>query len=635
MDCPARIAMDERAITLLEITRRPLSSLSVAVVASIALFVGGTRPASAQSTMPGPSTLPAMRFSSGLPTGGFNGQPPSEPEVLASMPRSQFTGGAPLPPAADARAMQPAYAPPTSSVGPQMPPPEMPQFSSEAANYGRRTLPAGTVAPQLKPAPLEPADLALPINLATALRLADARPLMIAAAQASAWVAEAQLQRAQVLKVPELDLGVVYVRHDGLGPDFNHGVSNQTFVPGQGGILSQNLNWMYGGGGLNLIVPSTDAIFQPLSARQVLNSKRFDIQAAKNDALLAIAFAYFGVHQYRGQYAGAIEVVDRGEQLTTRIAQLSADLVPKVEVDRALSMLANVQQHAALARQQWRVASANLTQLLRLDPRVIVNPLEPDHLQITLIDLDRPLDELMPIALATRPELSSQQALIQAASISIRREKCRPLLPTVLLTGFQNPGGMTMQGMVFGLGQGNKMNLWSLREDVSAQLVWQLDGMGFGNMARIKKQRGMESQAIVDLFRMQDVIAAEVTQSQADLQSAAVRVSEAERSLREAIITYDGNYRGLAQTQRFENLLIQVYRPQEAVKALENLLVSYDNYFATVADYNRAQFELFHSLGYPAREVTALRPPGQVISVDTSRPAFLPAVGVGPPPATR
>jgi hypothetical protein len=179
------------------------------------------------------------------------------------------------------------------------------------------------------------------------------------------------------------------------------------------------------------------------------------------------------------------------------------------------------------------------------------------------------------------------------------------------------------------------MNLWSLREDVSAQLVWQLDGMGFGNMARIKKQRGMESQAIVDLFRMQDIIASEVTQSQADLQSAAVRVSEAERSLREAIITYDGNYRGLAQTQRFENLLIQVYRPQEAVKALENLLVSYDNYFATVADYNRAQFELFHSLGYPAREVTALRPPGQVISVDTSRPAFLPAVGVGPPPATR
>jgi len=392
---------------------------------------------------------------------------------------------------------------------------------------------------------------------------------------------------------------------------------------------------MYGGGGLNMIVPMTDAIFVPLAARQVLNSKRFDIQAAKNDALLAIAAAYFGVHQYRGQYAGAVEVVERGEQLVTRIDQLSADLVPKVEVDRALNMLANMQQHAALARQQWRVASANLTQLLRLDPRVVVIPLEPDHLQITLIDLDRPLDELMPIGLANRPELASQQALIRAAAVTIRQEKARPLLPTILVTGFQSPGGMTMQGMVFGLGQGDKMNLWSLREDVSGQLIWQLDALGFGNMAKIKKQRGMESRAIVDLFRMQDAVVSEVTQSQADLQSAAVRVSQAERELREAIITYNGNYRGLAQTQRFENILIQIYRPQEAVKALENLLTAYDNYFATVADYNRAQFELFHALGYPAREVTALRPPGQIVPIDTGRPTFLPAVGVGPPPATR
>src|SRR5262245_44796487 len=44
-------------------------------------------------------------------------------------------------------------------------------------------------AADLKPAALEPLDLHLPINLATALRLSDARPLVIAAAQASAWVA--------------------------------------------------------------------------------------------------------------------------------------------------------------------------------------------------------------------------------------------------------------------------------------------------------------------------------------------------------------------------------------------------------------------------------------------------------------
>ena len=58
---------------------------------------------------------------------------------------------------------------------------------------------------KLKAAPLEPTDLRFPINLATALRLSDARPLIVAAAQASVWVAEAELTRAKVLWVPQLN----------------------------------------------------------------------------------------------------------------------------------------------------------------------------------------------------------------------------------------------------------------------------------------------------------------------------------------------------------------------------------------------------------------------------------------------
>ena len=62
---------------------------------------------------------------------------------------------------------------------------------------------------------------------------------------------------------------------------------------------------------------------------------------------------------------------------------------------------------------------------------------------------------------------------------------------------------------------------------------------------------------------------------------------------------------------------------------------AFDEYFTTVAEYNRAQFELFHALGYPAREVAYVQPPGEVQPVDTTRPTFLPPVGNGPPPATR
>ncbi len=131
------------------------------------------------------------------------------------------------------------------------------------------------------------------------------------------------------------------------------------------------------------------------------------------------------------------------------------------------------------------------------------------------------------------------------------------------------------------------------------------------------------------------MVAADVTRAQARVQSAAARVLQADRALRTAIITFNGNYEGLRQTTRLGNVLVLVNRPQEAVFALQLLYVAFNEYFATVGDYNRAQFELFHALGYPAREVTALRMPGEVLPVNTARPPYLPPVGNGPPPATR
>ncbi len=255
---------------------------------------------------------------------------------------------------------------------------------------------------KLKPAPLDPADLRFPINLATALRLSDARPLIVAAAQASVWVAEAQLTRAKVLWVPQLNIGGDYIRHDGGGPDFNKGL-----------LTAPSVNFFYGGAGLWEIVALTDALFEPLVKRQVLNSRQWDIQAAKNDAQLMTATAYFRVHQYRGMYAGALYCVERGRELVERIASLSNELVPIVEVDRARNLLADLEQQSVSAQEAWRVNSARLTRVLRLDPRAVVVPLEHDHLQITLIDPARPLAEMHVIALTNRPELASHQALFR------------------------------------------------------------------------------------------------------------------------------------------------------------------------------------------------------------------------------
>ena len=55
------------------------------------------------------------------------------------------------------------------------------------------------------------------------------------------------------------------------------------------GYIRMEVNPLYmdGGGSLYSTINLTDIIFQPLAARQVLSSRRCDIQTAKNDSLLA------------------------------------------------------------------------------------------------------------------------------------------------------------------------------------------------------------------------------------------------------------------------------------------------------------------------------------------------------------
>ena len=240
----------------------------------------------------------------------------------------------------------------------------------------------------------------------------------------------------------------------------------------------------------------------------------------------------------------------------------------------------------------------------------------------------------MSIALTNRPELASHQALVQAAVARIRREKGACSSPRVLVNGFQTPDEMIQAG-IFGMGTNSKLNQWAGRDDVSLQLMWELEGLGIGNLARIKEQRGEQSKAIIDFFKIQDMVAADVTRAQADLQSATARVSQADRAVRTGIATFNGSFEGLQHTTRFGDVLVLINRPQEVVFALQLMKKAFDEYFTTVAEYNRAQFELFHALGYPAREITYVQPPGTVEPVDTSRPDYLPPVGNGPPPATR
>src|SRR6516164_4930190 len=145
--------------------------------------------------------------------------------------------------------------------------------------------------PVVPPGPVS-SDKPLPINLPTALQLAGVRPIDIGLASERIRQAAAQLDRAQVLWLPTINLGVEYSRHDGQiqeTPGTVFGTSRSSFQLGAGPVA---------------VFAVTDAIFAPLAERQVVRSREAALQTARNDSLLAVAEAYFNVQQARGESAG-------------------------------------------------------------------------------------------------------------------------------------------------------------------------------------------------------------------------------------------------------------------------------------------------------------------------------------------
>jgi outer membrane protein TolC len=452
--------------------------------------------------------------------------------------------------------------------------------------------PADTQALPVVPA-TQPEDRPFPISLPTALQLANVRAVDVAAAVERIQVAAAVLEQAQVLWLPTVTVGGDYARHDGRQQDtagnvFDNSRSNLMFGVGTGIGSAAILN-------------VGDAIFAPLAARQQLWARQADRQAASNDTLVAVTDAYFNVQQARGELAGAIAATQRTEELVGRTKNLAPALVPELETDRAEAELVRRQQTELLARERWKVASAELLRVLRLDPSAQVEPVEPPQLRVELIALDRPVDELIPIGLTNRPELASQQAQVQVTLTLLKQERLRPLIPSILLRGFSTPVTGTLAAGVFGGGPNSTIGNGGLRSDLDLQVLWQFDNLGFGNRAKVHQREAENRLAVINLFRIQDRVAAEVAQAYAQAQLAARRVGLAEMGVRSALNSADKNLLALGQTRGAGNQVVLLVRPQEAVAAVQALAQAYIDYYGAVADANRAQFRLYRALGHPAQ----------------------------------
>jgi hypothetical protein len=116
-------------------------------------------------------------------------------------------------------------------------------------------------------------------------------------------------------------------------------------------------------------------------------------------------------------------------------------------------------------------------------------------------------------------------------------------------------------------------------------------------------------------------VAADIARAHAQVESAMVRVTTAERGVQDARLAYEGSLAHLDEVGKVGDVGVQIHRAFEVIDALRALSQAYDTYFVSVSDYNRAEFRLYRALGYPAGILACERLTGPILPVDTTRPS--------------
>ena len=173
---------------------------------------------------------------------------------------------------------------------------------------------------------LTPGQWIEPIDLASALKLAGVRDLDVAIARERVIIALAELDQAKALWLPSLFLGPQWNRHDGQAQVVEGTVRNisksSLFLGGSAAAGPNSAGPVLAGGpanlsGLTSVLRFSDAIFEPLAARQSVVARKAGVSAATNDALLGLAEAYLDLQQAAGRIQVAREAAEYAETLTT------------------------------------------------------------------------------------------------------------------------------------------------------------------------------------------------------------------------------------------------------------------------------------------------------------------------------
>jgi outer membrane protein TolC len=431
-----------------------------------------------------------------------------------------------------------------------------------------------------------------PIDLATALRLADVSNPTIGAARTMILEALALQLTARTLLMPSLNWGASYRGHNGVLQRPTGKIINLSL---QSVYLGAGVNPIGSGTdqipGVNIFAALTDALFEPLAARQRLAGANFGAQATSYDILLDVAVLHLEL--LGTQSIVAMQRLSESEFYEVyRLAKDYADAGEGREADayRARSQWKRRRALVQKAEEDFAVTAARLANRLNLDPAVRLDPIGGPLVPLTLVPLETPQGDLIQVALRQRPDIQARSAAIGEAEARHKQEIARPLLPTIWL-GYS--------GGVFGGGSNLVPPLvgnFASRTDFDVDVYWTLMNLGAGNLALIKERHAQMGQAIAERSRTINRARDEVSASLAEARAAQNVIDVARRELAAAELSYKED---LDRTKFRGGAKARDVLPIELLNSVDLLASARVNLVRALVRYDQSQYRLWVSLGSP------------------------------------
>jgi outer membrane protein TolC len=448
----------------------------------------------------------------------------------------------------------------------------------------------------LAPLPISPPTIlalnAQPIDLATALQLANVQNPAFNVARTRILEAVAMRQLAAAYFLPSINPGMNYDSHTG-----NLQQSN-------GNILSVNRSAVYVGAGSNAVAAGTvnipgvyyagnlgSGVFAYLSSRQAVRQREFESIAVRNQVFLQVTWAYSELLRAEGHKSAQVQAREEARL----IAKLTSDYANTgqgraADANRAATQLARREVDIQAAEAEVLLASANLCRLLNLDPSIRLHPTDAAVVPQPVVPDAIPVAELIALALLNRPELAAQRAAIRAALLNLDGAKILPFSPTTLvgLSAGGFGGGSNLVRPVFG-------NLAG-RTDFDVIAFWTIQNLGAGNLAMIRLARARLNVTEFQQVEVLNMVRADVAEAYARAHARYAQIGVYEDAVRSGYLAF---HEDLDRT-----MFMGADRPRDVlpIELLNSFLLLADarvDYIDAIIDYNRAQFAMYVALGQP------------------------------------